>query len=90
MRLRPSIEFGNILNMAVFSFGSNFIDFEDLNVADLAPTPPGPTAAQQLTQANARNFFLVPTRTYRPRQIRLGIRFDFKNAVTVAAELFVA
>lgn len=77
MRLRPSIEFGNILNMAVFSFGSNFIDFEDLNVADLAPNPPGPTPAQIQTQANARDFFLVPTRTYRPRQIRLGIRFDF-------------
>jgi hypothetical protein len=76
-RLRPSIEFGNILNMAVFSFGSNFIDFEDLNVADVQPTPPGPTAAQVTAQQNARDIFLVPTRTYRPRQIRLGIRFDF-------------
>ncbi len=74
LKLRPSIEFGNILNMAVFSFGSNFIDFEDLNVADLQSNP---TPAQIETQANARNFFLVPTRTYRPRQIRLGIRFDF-------------
>ncbi|MCA1625166.1 MAG: TonB-dependent receptor [Acidobacteria bacterium] len=73
-RLRPSIEFGNILNMSVFSFGSNFIDFENLNVAALQ-TNPTPTQIQ--TQANARDIFLVPTRTYRPRQIRFGMRFDF-------------
>ena len=65
MRLRPSAEFGNILNMAVFSFGSNFIDFDLLNSAN--PT----------TVANAQAGFLAPTRTVRPRQIRLGIRFDF-------------
>ncbi len=75
MRLRPSVEFGNILNMAVFSFGSNFIDFADLNVADLAG--PGATEAQRNAQAAARDRFLVPTRTYRPRQVRFGLRFDF-------------
>ncbi|MDQ3798340.1 MAG: carboxypeptidase regulatory-like domain-containing protein [Acidobacteriota bacterium] len=64
-RLRPILEFGNILNMAVFSFGSEFIDF--------IATPASPTPAQQLALQN----FLVPTRTYRPREIRAGLRFDF-------------
>jgi hypothetical protein len=57
MKLRPVIQFDNILNAAVFSYGSGFIDF-------------GTTAA-------AQSAFLVPTRTYRQRQIRLGVRFDF-------------
>lgn len=72
--LRPSVEFDNILNMTVFSFGSNFIDFNNLNAADLQAAP---TPAQIRTQAAARETFLAPTRTVRPRQIRLGIRFDF-------------
>ncbi|MFL6468477.1 MAG: carboxypeptidase regulatory-like domain-containing protein [Pyrinomonadaceae bacterium] len=58
-RLRPAIEFGNILNASAFSYGSEFIDFFG-----------NPTALQQ---AN----FLVPSRTYRARDIKLGIRFDF-------------
>ncbi|HEY2867097.1 MAG TPA: TonB-dependent receptor, partial [Pyrinomonadaceae bacterium] len=61
MRLRPVIEFDNILNAAVFSFGAEFIDFTGLTV--------GNSTAQQE--------FLVPTRTYRQREIRLGMRFDF-------------
>ena len=73
-RLRPSIEFDNILNSTVFSFGSNFIDFADLNVADLQTAP---TATQVRSQQRAREIFLVPTRAFRPRQLRLGIRFDF-------------
>jgi hypothetical protein len=64
-RLRPNIEFGNILNAAVFSYGSEFIDFLAI---DSTPT------ATQL--ANYQNF-LVPTRTYRQREIRIGLRFDF-------------
>jgi hypothetical protein len=64
-RIRPIIEFGNILNMAVFSFGSEFIDF--------IAQPTNPTPAQQLALQN----FLVPTRTYRQRDIRIGMRFDF-------------
>lgn len=64
-RLRPNAEFGNIFNMAVFSFGSNFIDFDLLN------------STNATTVANARSAFLAPTRTYRPRQIRLGLRFEF-------------
>lgn len=65
IRIRPSAEFGNILNMTVFSFGSNFIDFDLLNSTN--PT----------TVANARAGFLAPTRTVRPRQTRLGVRFEF-------------
>lgn len=69
LRVRPVIEFGNILNAAVFSYGSEFIDFTALR-----NDPNGtPTAAQLLARQN----FLVPTRTYRQRQIRAGIRFDF-------------
>ena len=64
-RLRPAIEFDNILNMTVFSFGSNFIDFDLLNSTNPA------------TRARAQEAFLAPTRTVRPRQIRLGLRFDF-------------
>ncbi|QYO65682.1 TonB-dependent receptor [Leptolyngbya sp. 7M] len=64
-RLRPNIEIGNVLNMAVFSFGSEFID--------LVAAGPNPTPTQQLALQN----FLVPTRTYRQRDIRFGVRFDF-------------
>jgi hypothetical protein len=64
-RLRPNLEFGNILNMTVFSFGSNFINFDLLN-----STTPATVAAAQAG-------FLAPTRTVRPRQIRLGMRFEF-------------
>ena len=63
--LRPVIEFNNIFNATVFSFGSNFIDFDLLNSTN--PT----------TVANAQAIFLAPTRTIAPRRIRLGIRFDF-------------
>lgn len=52
MRLRPVIQFDNILNAAVFNFGAAFIDYTATN-------------------------FLVPARTFRQRQIRLGLRFDF-------------
>jgi hypothetical protein len=52
MRLRPVVEFNNILNAAVFNFGAAFIDYTSTD-------------------------FLVPRRTFRQRQIRLGIRFDF-------------
>lgn len=64
-RLRPTMEFNNILNMTVFSFGSNFIDFNLLN------------STNPVTVANAQAGFLAPTRTVRPRQIRVGLRFDF-------------
>jgi hypothetical protein len=63
--LRPSIEFGNILNMTVFGFGSNFINFDGLN------------SSNAITRESARDTLLSPTRTYRPRQIRLGMRFEF-------------
>ena len=66
MRLRPQIEFNNVLNAAVFSFGSEFINFEAVTA--------NPTPAQL---EELRTGFLVPTRAYRPRQIRIGIRFDF-------------
>ncbi len=61
MRLRPVIEFDNILNAAVFNFGAEFIDFTGLTAS----------------QSAAKRDFLVPTRTFRPREIRLGVRFDF-------------
>lgn len=64
-RLRPTAEFTNILNMNVFSFGSNFINFDFLNSTN--PT----------TVAAAREAFLAPTRTMSPRRVRLGFRFDF-------------
>lgn len=66
VRLRPVAEFDNLLNKTVFSFGSEFIDFNAL----------GPTATDAARQ-EFLNTFLVPTRTMRPRQIRLGLRLDF-------------
>ncbi|HRH42608.1 MAG TPA: hypothetical protein PKY82_13350, partial [Pyrinomonadaceae bacterium] len=66
MRLRPNLEFGNILNAAVFNFGAGFIDFNALS----------PTASATAI-ADFQSSFLVPTRTYRQRQIRVGLRFDF-------------
>jgi len=67
-RLRPVIEFDNIFNATVFSYGAEFVDFQALRNDGTEPTA---------TQKLARQNFLVPTRTYRQRQIRLGIRFDF-------------
>jgi hypothetical protein len=64
-KLRPSVEIDNVFNMTVFSFGSEFINFIALGAT--------PTVAQQTSYNN----FLVTTRTYRPRQLRLGLRFDF-------------
>jgi len=66
IRLRPVVEFDNVLNATVFSFGSEFIDFNAF----------GPTSSAATKQAFIDSF-LVPTRTMRPRQIRLGMRLDF-------------
>ena len=66
MRLRPVVEFDNVLNKTVFSFGSEFINFNSF----------APTATPEQRQAFLDSF-LVTTRTLRPRQVRLGIRFDF-------------
>jgi len=66
VRLRPVVEFDNILNKTVFSFGSEFIDFSAFS----------PTASATSRQ-NFIDNFLVPTRTMRPRQIRLGVRLEF-------------
>jgi hypothetical protein len=66
IRLRPMVEFDNLLNKAVFSFGSEFIDFNAF----------APTATPEQRQAFLDSF-LITTRTLRPRQVRLGVRFDF-------------
>jgi hypothetical protein len=66
MRLRTIVEFDNVLNKTVFSFGSEFIDFNAF----------GPTSSPATRQAFIDSF-LVPTRMMRPRQVRLGIRLDF-------------
>lgn len=66
IKLRPVVEFDNILNATVFSFGSEFINFSALS--------PTATPAQRQAFLDA---FLVPTRTLRQRQIRVGVRFDF-------------
>jgi hypothetical protein len=66
MRLRPVVEFDNVLNKTVYSFGSEFINFTSLS----------PTATPAQRQAFLDSF-LVATRTLRPRQVRIGVRFDF-------------
>ena len=65
-RLRASIEIDNLLNKTVFSFGSEFINFNGL----------GPTASADQRHAFL-DTFLVPTRTLRQRQIRVGLRLNF-------------
>lgn len=62
-KLQFLAQFDNIFNTKVFSFGSDFINFNEIN---------DPTQAEAFRQN-----FLVPTRTLRPRQVQLGIRFDF-------------
>lgn len=58
-RLRPTIEFDNILNARIFTFSSDFINFDNVGTAAFNEN------------------FLVPQRTLRQRQIRVGLRFDF-------------
>ena len=65
-RMHWSAELDNVLNATVFSFGSEFIDFNAF----------GPTATAAQRQAFIDQF-LVTTRTMRPRQVRIGVRFDF-------------
>jgi outer membrane receptor protein involved in Fe transport len=66
LRLRPSVEIDSALNAAVFTFGAEFINFSALR-ADATPE-----------QRRAfLDTFLVPTRTLRPRTLRLGVRLDF-------------
>ena len=64
--IRPVVEFDNVLNKTVFSFGSEFVDFKAL----------APTATAEQRQAFLESFLLA-TRTMRPRQIRIGLKIDF-------------
>jgi hypothetical protein len=66
LRLRPVVEFDNVLNKTGFSFGSEFINFNSF----------APTATPEQRQAFLDSF-LVTTRTLRPRQVRFGVRLDF-------------
>jgi hypothetical protein len=66
LRLRPVIEFDNVLNKTVFSFGSEFINFNALSSS----------ASDEQRQAFLDSFLLA-TRTMRPRQIRIGLRLEF-------------
>ncbi|HJQ31792.1 MAG TPA: carboxypeptidase regulatory-like domain-containing protein [Pyrinomonadaceae bacterium] len=65
-RLRPSVEFDNVLNKTVFTFGAEFVNFNALR----------PAATDEQRRAFADSF-LVPTRTMRPRTVRVGLRLDF-------------
>ena len=55
-----------MLNKTVFSFGAEFINFDSLR--------PGASVEQRRAFADT---FLVPTRTLRPRTVRVGLRLDF-------------
>jgi hypothetical protein len=65
-RLRPAIEIDNVLNKTTYTFGAEFINFDALRS--------GATDEQRRAFADT---FLVPTRTLRPRTIRVGLRLDF-------------
>lgn len=67
IKLRPNIEAGNIFNAVVLSYGSGFIDYATF----------GASNAQQAAKLTFEKDFLVPTRAFRPREIRLGMRLDF-------------
>ena len=64
--MRPIVEFDNVLNKTVFSFGSEFVNFNALS----------PTATEEQRKAFIDSFLLT-TRTMRPRQIRVGLKFEF-------------
>jgi hypothetical protein len=66
VRLRPTIEADNLLNKTVYTFGAEFIDFNALR--------PDATEEQRRDFADT---FLVPTRTMRPRSVRVGVRLEF-------------
>ena len=66
LRVRPVLEADNVLNHTAFSFGAEFVNFNALS--------PTATAAQRQAFQDS---FLVATRAYRPRQLRVGLRFDF-------------
>ncbi|MFM9905160.1 MAG: TonB-dependent receptor domain-containing protein [Pyrinomonadaceae bacterium] len=70
IKLRPSLEVTNPLNMRVFSFGSNFINFDNLSLCS------GGTSLTTSQQATCDGF-LAPTRTATHRRMRLGFRIDF-------------
>jgi hypothetical protein len=65
MSLRPSIESGNLMNLTRFSFGAEYINFSAFG--------PNATASQIQSLEN----FLVPTRTIRPRDVRIALKIDF-------------
>jgi hypothetical protein len=65
-RLRPTVEADNLLNRTVYTFGAEFINFNALR--------PDATPEQRRAFADT---FLVPTRTMRPRSLRVGLRLDF-------------
>ncbi len=56
----------NLLNRTVFSFGAEFVNFEALR----------PGAPPERRRAFLDSF-LRPTRTLRPRALRVGLRLDF-------------
>jgi hypothetical protein len=66
LALRLIAEFDNVLNKTVFSFGSEFVNFNALS----------PTATEEQKKAFIDSFLLA-TRTMRPRQIRVGLKFEF-------------
>ena len=54
------------MNKTVYTFGAEFINFNALR----------PDATEEQRRAFA-DTFLVPTRTTRPRSVRVGLRFEF-------------
>ncbi len=66
-KLRPTMEIGNVFNAVVLSFGSGFIDYSTF----------GTSNANQASKRTFEKDFLMPTRAYRPRDIKFGLRFDF-------------
>jgi outer membrane receptor protein involved in Fe transport len=65
-RLRPTVEVDNLLNKTVYTFGAEFINFNALR----------PDATEEQRRAFAETF-LTPTRTMRPRSMRVGLRVEF-------------
>jgi hypothetical protein len=55
-----------VLNKTMFSFGSEFVNFNALS----------PTATEEQRKAFLDSFLLA-TRTMRPRQIRVGLKLEF-------------
>ena len=65
LTLTSRLEASNVINRTNFSYGAEYVDFKALG--------PQPTESQ----LEARRNFLTPSRTLRPREVRVSLKVEF-------------